>query len=428
MKLRREILAIAIPAIVTNITTPMLSLVDTAVTGHIGEADYIAAIALGGTLFNAVYWLFNFLRMGTTGLTAQAYGRGSGTPAVLWQSIAVSIISGVALTAAIALCNGSMLRLIDAGGASVFLAWRYVRIVLWGAPAVLGTYAATGWLVGMQNTLATMAIAIATNIINIAVSCFLVFAMGWTIEGVATGTLVAQWCGLAIALSMIWHKYRPYPPKGWRAPAVKEMRRFFSINIDIFLRTACLVAVTLWFTHAGASAGVGVLAANTLLLQLFMLFSFFMDGFAYAAEALAGKYYGMANGTMLRKVIRHLNITGIVCALLFAVLYMFAGKHIIGLLTNQHDVLGIARQYLVWTTVMPLCGYLAFVYDGILVGLTRTRIMLAAMALAMVIFFALYFVLEPRLGNHGLWIAFEAYLVTRGVTERLRLRRHIAVI
>lgn len=422
MNIRKEVLKLAVPAIVTNITTPLLSLADMAITGHIGDAIYIGAIAVGGTLFNSLYWLFNFLRMGTGGLAAQAFGSGKGRDTVLWRSSLLAVGFGVLLILLGTPLRDIALRFMDADGATQVLAARYFSICIWGAPAVLLTYVAMGWLVGMQNTRATMWTAIATNLINIAVSATLVFGIGWKIEGVAIGTLTAQWCGIIIAFSIIFLKYHPKRCPLSEILQKKEIKRFLSINTDIFLRTACIVAVTLWFTHVGAQTGAITLAANALLLQLFMLMSFFLDGFAYAAEALAGKYGGAGDSKSLHTLIRYLVQIGFYFAAGFAVIYSLCGKTILQLLTDNHNVVELAMTYLPWAVAMPLCGFGAFVYDGILVGLTRTRIMLTTMAAAAVVFFAFGLLLRSAMGNHALWFAFDAYLLTRSLIEAMRTR------
>lgn len=421
----RPILAIALPAIVSNITTPVLALVDVAITGHIGEAIFLAAIALGTTLFNTLYWLFNFLRMGTSGPTAQAYGAGDSAAcaAVLARSLFIAVVVGMVLIGVGWIAGGAVLRFMDADDATQALALEYFRICIFGAPAVLITYSVTGWLIGMQNTRATMAIAIATNVLNVAVSATLVFGFGMKLAGVAIGTLSAQWAGALMGLAWVVIKYRFTLPPAAVLFSRRPLARFFSINTDIFLRTTCLVAVTFWFTHAGAVQSVSVLAANSLLLQLFMLFSFFMDGFAYAGEALAGKYFGAGNMGFLRGLIRELIIIGVGFALLFGVVYYFFGGPILGLLTDETSVVATATAYLPWAALVPLCGFAAFIWDGILVGLIRTRIMLAAMAAAMLTFFAVYALSAHHFGNHGLWLAFCCYLAVRGVVEWLLYRR-----
>lgn len=418
----REIAAIALPAIVTNITTPLLSLADMAITGHLGGAEYIGAVAVGGTLFNTLYWLFNFLRMGTTGLTAQAWGAKSGSTQVLWQSLALAMTIGLCLLAlGRPLCTVA-LGFMDADDATAELAARYFHILIWGAPAMLGTYSTLGWLIGAQNTRATMITALATNVVNIALSCFFVFGLHWTIEGVATGTLAAQWFGFGLSIFIIIRRYHPELPHALPEIAGRRLVHFMRINIDIFLRTECLVAVTLWFTHAGASTGVDYLAANALLLQLFMLFSFFMDGFAYAAEALVGKYHGAGRPQTVASLIKQLNLIGLGCAITFTILYMGCGSEIMKLLTDRPEVHTLAVRFLPMATAMPLCGFLAFIYDGILVGLTRTRLMLTAMAAAMVVFFALLAALPAS--NLSLWISFNTYLLTRGLVEYIGTRTH----
>lgn len=426
----RPILAIALPAIVSNITTPLLALVDVAITGHIGEAIFLAAIALGTTLFNTLYWLFNFLRMGTSGPTAQAFGAGdSATCAiVLGRSLLVASGTGLVLIAVGWLAGESVLRFMDADDATQALALEYFHICIFGAPAVLITYSITGWLIGMQNTRATMAIAIATNLLNVAVSATLVFGFGLKLVGVAVGTLTAQWAGALIGIGWVVSKYRFGMPPLRQFLARRPLARFFSINTDIFLRTTCLVAVTFWFTHAGAMQSVSVLAANSLLLQLFMLFSFFMDGFAYAGEALAGKYVGAGNISHLQSLIRELICIGAGFALLFGVIYFFFGGSVLALLTDETSVVATAERYLPWAALVPLCGFAAFIWDGILVGLIRTRIMLAAMAAAMLTFFVIYGLTVHRLGNHGLWLAFCCYLAVRGLTEWAFYRRKPSVI
>ena len=422
MKIRGEIASIALPAIVTNITTPLLSLVDVAITGHIGEAAYIAAIALGGTVFNTLYWLFNFLRMGTTGLTAQAFGKGMGASGVLWRSLAIGVTLGLLLLALSAPIGSAALAFMDADDVAAALAGRYFDVLIWGAPAMLGTYAATGWLIGMQDTRSPLLVAIVTNVVNIASSCILVYGLHWTIEGVATGTLIAQWCGFILVLAIIIARYRPEPPQSFKAVFREGMWRFFRVNSDIFLRTLCLVAVTLRFTRAGAEAGVDILSANALLLQFFMFFSFFMDGFAFAGEALGGKYQGRADTDALHRLVRRLLRIGLACAAIFSIVYAAAGPLILRLLTDSTEVVAVAVSYLPWAVSLPLCGFAAFVFDGVFVGLTRTRAMLLSVALGSAVFFILLYS-ASAMANHALWLAFDSYLLVRGIVEAIAYRR-----
>lgn len=427
MKHTREILAIALPAIVSNITTPVLGLVDVAVTGHIGAAVYIGAIAVGGTMFNMLYWLFNFLRMGTSGITAQAYGSADNDSCttLFWSSTAVALAIGLLMLVFSRPMAAIILRFMDADDATQTLAAEYFRICIYGAPAVMLSYALSGWFIGMQDSRTPMWMALLTNVANIIASVTLVFVFGMKIEGVATATCAAQWAGVLLGLAIAFKRYRLRRPDLARVFERRKIAEFFRINSDIFLRTSCLVAVTLWFTHAGATQGVDILAANALLLQLFMLFSFFIDGFAFAAEALAGKYYGKGERHSLRSLVSELTLIGFAFAIVFSTIYLGAGEWFMTILAEDKNVVTIATHYLPWAVCVPICGFAAFIFDGVFVGLTRTRGMLLAMAIAMTTFFGIYFMCKAAMGNSALWLAFCSYLAMRGVVEYIIYHRKI---
>ena len=411
--LNQSILALAVPAIVANITTPLLSLVDIAIVGHLGSAAFVGAIAVGGSLFNMLYWLFGFLRFGTSGLTAQAIGAGNAEEQRLvgLRSVLIAIGFGLALIAFQIPIGALALDLMDPDAATRWLAGLYFSVLIWGAPAVLMQYALTGWFVGSQNTRTPMFISLAINIINIGASLLLVYVFNLGIRGVALGTLIAQWAGCLLALALA--RLKPLPLRLILRRA--ELRRFFGVNISIFLRTLCLIAVTVWFTRAGARQGEVILAVNTLLLQLFTLFSYFMDGFAFAAEALCGKLYGAGNFIALKRIIRRFMTWGGAVALLFTAIYALGGAGFLRLLTDDGTVLNAAAEFRLWGVAIPLAGFMAFTWDGIVIGLTRTRLMLVSMAIATTIFFTLWALLTPALGNHALWLAFLAYLLLRGL-------------
>ena len=307
----RQILHIALPSIVSNITVPLLGLIDVSIVGHLGAASYIGAIAVGGMLFNMIYWLFGFLRMGTGGLTAQAYGRHDlqEVTRILLRSLSISLLLALALLLLQYPIRNIAFMCMDTSKEVRQLATLYFHICIWGAPATLGLYGFTGWYIGMQNSRFPMFIAITQNIVNIAASLFFVFVLKMKVEGVALGTLVAQYAGLGMACLLWLAYYRPLR-KYLRQKALfdrMEMKRFFQVNRDIFFRTLCLIAVTVFFTSTGAAYGDVVLAVNALLMQLFTLYSYFMDGFAYAGEALTGKYIGAKDNQSLRLTIRHLS-------------------------------------------------------------------------------------------------------------------------
>lgn len=417
--LNRQILGLAIPAIVANITTPLLSLVDVAIVGRLGSAAYLGAIAVGGTMFNLLYWLFGFLRTGTSGLTAQAEGRQSPAEAtiVLLRSLALSAIFAITLIAVNRPLGQLLLHCIDPDADTTPMAWQYFSILIWGAPASLGMFALTGWFIGRQDTRATMRISLLVNIVNIVSSLTLVGLCGWKIDGVATGTLIAQWGGFIAAICYAVRRYKitllchiSMIFKG------AELQRFFSINTDIFLRTLCLIAVTLWFTRSGAEQGTVMLAVNTLLMQFFTLFSYFMDGFAFAAEALCGKACGANDKTLMRQTIRALMRYGATIATLFTALYFLGSEWFLNVITTDKDVIVTAGDYRLWAVAVPFSGFMAFTWDGILIGTTRTRLMLATIIAASAAFFILKYTLSPILANHALWIAFLSYLVIRSVT------------
>lgn len=419
--MNKRILGLAVPSIISNITVPLLGLVDVSIVGHLGSATYIGAIAVGGMLFSMIYWIFGFLRMGTSGLTAQAYGRRDLAEVILLFVRSVGIAFGLALL--LIMLQYPILKvaftLIDATPAIKDLASLYFRICIWGAPAVLGLYSFAGWFVGMQNSRFPMYIAITQNVVNIAASLFFVFVWNRGVAGVAMGTLVAQYAGLLMA-SLLWYGYyrRLWQKLNWQMLTDYEaMRSFFILNRDIFFRTLCLVAVTTYFTSRGAEQGDIILAVNTLMMQLFTLYSYIMDGFAYAGEALTGRYVGAHNQADLRRMIRTLFAWGVGLALAFTLLYGIGGSSFLGLLTNEQEVLNASSDYFYWVLAIPLAGMAAFLWDGIYIGATASRQMLYSMLVASVSFFILQRIFQQQMGNHALWMAFIAYLFLRGLVQ-----------
>ena len=414
-----RILQLAVPSIISNITVPLLGLVDVAIVGHIGDAAYIGAIAVGSMLFNVIYWLFGFLRMGTSGMTSQALGRRDLAEVLrlLVRSLSIGVGIGVLFFVLQKWLIGCGLWAMSPEADVVELARRYCYVCIWGAPAVLGLYGFTGWFIGMQNTRIPMMVSLTQNVVNIVASLLLVFVCGMTVEGVALGTVIAQWWGFLMACLFYRICYRRLSKYDYRRHlfAAEPLKQFFSLNKDIFLRTLCLVAVNLFFTAAGSRESTIVLAVNTLLMTLFTIFSYFMDGFAYAAEALSGKYYGARNMGAFREVVRRTMGFGAVVAVVFTLLYIVGGENFLSLLTSDKQVIAASGEYFWWAVLIPLSGMSAFVFDGIFVGITRSKSMLCSTAVASVSFFCLFFGLHPFLGNHALWLAFILYLLLRGI-------------
>lgn len=422
----QRILHIAIPSIISNITVPLLGLIDVTIVGHLGSASYIGAIAVGGMLFNMIYWIFGFLRMGTSGLTAQAYGAHDlkEVTRILLRSTGISLMLALALLILQYPIRLIAFELIDTSAEVQQLATLYFHICIWGAPATLGLYSFSGWFIGMQNSRFPMFIAITQNIVNIVASLLFVFVFGMKVEGVALGTLIAQYAGLFMAYLLWLRYYRPLRKYISRKQLFTHdaMKRLFQVNRDIFLRTLCLVAVTVFFTSTGAAFGDVVLAVNTLLMQLFTLFSYIMDGFAYAGEALTGKYIGAGNRQELQRTIRHLFGWGIALSLAFTLLYGIGGKEFLGLLTNEQSVISASGDYFYWVLAIPFAGFAAFLLDGICIGATSTHIMLKAMVVASGSFFLIYYSLHNVLHNHALWLGFIVYLALRGIMQALLLK------
>ena len=425
--INKRILQIAVPSIISNITVPLLGLIDVTIVGHLGAAAYIGAIAVGGMLFNIIYWIFGFLRMGTSGMTSQAYGKHDldEVARLLLRSVGVGLLIAIILVTLQYPIRKLAFTFIQTTEEVERLATLYFRICIWGAPAMLGLYGFAGWFIGMQNSRFPMYIAITQNIVTIAASLCFVYLFHMKVAGVAWGTLTAQYAGFLMAL-LLWRRYYGGLKKhvAWHEVLKKEaMLRFFQVNRDIFLRTLCLVIVTLFFTSAGAAQGEIVLAVNTLLMQLFTLFSYIMDGFAYSGEALVGKYVGANNQPALYRTVRQLFIWGVGLSTGFTLLYFFGGKSFLGLLTNEISVIREAENYFYWVLAIPLTGFAAFLWDGIFIGATATRQMFYSMLVASGSFFLVYYSLHEWMGNHALWLAFIVYLSLRGIMQAALSRK-----
>ncbi len=423
--MNRKILRLAIPSIAANITTPLLALVDTAIVGHMGSELYIAAIAVGGVMFNMLYWLFSFLRGGTSGLSAQACGANDqrASTLVLRRSLIVAISAGLLMILFQQPVFNLLSWFLDADRETSRLASTYFHILIYGAPAVLGNYAMSGWFLGMQNSKMLLWVSLIINLVNILSSLLLVYGVGIGIAGVATGSLIAQWTGFAAGFLFL-RRYRLTHVTIRDILRWKELRRFFSVNIDVMLRTVCLIAVTLWFTRAGSMQGPLILAVNTLLMQLFLLFSYMMDGFAFAGEALVGRFVGASDWSDLRLCVRQLFVWGTAWAGIFTIIYFLGGESFLGLLSDNSQVIAASREYSVWAVSIPFAGFAAFAWDGVFIGATMTRGLLLSMFGAMAIFFATYFFLFPVMGNHALWLAFILYLAARGLLQTVIFLRH----
>ena len=430
MNLRdHQILQIALPSIVSNITVPLLGLVDVAIVGHMGSAVYIGAVAVGSMIFNLIYWLFAFLRMGSSGITAQAWGRRDtqGMTRILTSSLTLAVGIAVSFLVLQVPLRWLIFWLIGPTADVAPFAITYFHIVIWGAPASLGLFALTGWFIGMQNTRFPMIVSILQNVVNILASLTLVYGIGMKIEGVALGTVISQYAGLIMAVGLLWKYYGKIFSKWKLVSSEWRTTKQFIINRDLFLRTLCLVAVNLYFTSAGARQGAVILSVNTVLLQLYLFFSYFMDGFAFAGEALGGKAYGARNMQAFHETLKRLWVWMLVVTAAYTLLYIIGGMQIVKLLTDEPAVRLEARDYIFWAWLIPAAGCVAFIWDGIFIGLTATRGMLASSFVSALVFFAISQLpstlhLPSSTTNHFLWLAQVTYLAMRGIVQSIWYR------
>lgn len=419
--MNRKILALAIPNIISNITVPLLGMVDMALVGHLGNDSLIGAMAIGVAIFNFIYWNFAFLRMGTSGLVAQAFGARNfrEVGSVFVRSVSVALLVAVLLLLFRHGIGKLAFRMMEGSTETMQAAAEYFYIRLWAAPATLSLFAFQGWFIGMQNSRFPMYISIMINVVNVIFGVWFVYGLHWGIAGVAWSTVVAQYSGLLTA-SLLWLIYYR---RFIRQVSLREsfdlrpMVRFFRVNRDIFLRTACIVIVYTFFTSASSGMGDTILAINSLLMQLFTLFSYMMDGFAFAAESLIGRYVGARNAVMVQRSLRGLLAWSGGVALLYVVIYALFWEPLLGLFTSSPAILTGAADYILWVIAVPLIGFAPFLVDGALIGATATRVMRNSVFLSTVAFFVVYFALRGLVGNNALWLAFMVFLVLRGLLQ-----------
>ncbi len=422
--MNREILRLAIPNIISNISVPLLSSVDTALMGRMSEL-HIGAVGIGSMLFNFMYWNFGFLRMGTTGLTAQAHGQQSDPQVAHTLGRALLVVFGVAaLLLALQYPLGQAgFFLMNAEGEQAELVAAYFYVRIWAAPATLGLYAFMGWFFGLQNAIYPLVLTIVINAANILLSVFFVEYQGLGVAGVAYGTLIAQYIGLLLALGLAWYRYRALL-EHFRLRAISEWSKllsFLRINADIFIRTLCLTGVFGFFYAQSSGKGELVLAVNTILLQYLNWMSYGVDGFAYASESLVGKYKGAGDPERTRLAINRSFVWGMGLALVFSLGYGLGGNGLLRLFTNQADVIAAAQPFLFWMVLFPLLGTPSYIWDGVYIGLTASKAMRNSMLLAFVTFLLAY-AAASGLGNHGLWLAMLIFLVARGGFQHLLYR------
>ena len=425
--MNRKILALALPNIVSNITVPLLGLVDIAIVGHLGDDSLIGGIAIGTAVFNFIYWNFAFLRMGASGCTAQAYGARNFTEiaSVFVRALILALAAALLLVVFQRPIGHAVFLLMDGTPRTMSYAADYFYARIWAAPATISMFAFHGWYIGMQNSRFPMYISIGVNVVNLIFCLWFALGLGWGIVGVAWGTVVAQYSGLVLSIVLWGVYYRRF----LRYIRIRECLKldallaFFKINRDIFLRTACIVVVYTFFTSASSGMGDTMLAVNTLLMQLFTLFSYLMDGFAYAGESLAGRYTGAHNVQALNRCVRLLLVWGGVVAVLYTGVYAFGWRTVLSLFTESPAILSEAGGYVGWLIAIPLVAFIPFTIDGILIGATRTAVMRDSVFLSTALFFAVYYGFRSVIGNNALWAAFLLFLIARGILQYFMTHR-----
>lgn len=429
--MNKKILNLALPNIISNISVPLLGMVDVAIVGHLGSDSLIGAIAVAGIIFSFVYWNLGFLRMGTSGFTAQAYGARNLRESfdILMRALSIGALLAVIILLLQMPIAWLGFQIIEATPTVVEPALQYFFIRIWAAPCNLLLYGFNGWYIGMQNAKFPMYITLVINIFNIIVSFVLVFYFDMGITGVAYGTVFAQYLGLSTAI-LLWAIYYRKLLKFFSVQNIFDLPKiinFFKVNGDIFLRSFCMVMVFCSFTAYSSKYGDTILAVNTLLNQLFLLFSYIMDGFAYAAEALTGRYIGAKDQRSLQKMIRTLFKWGWILTALFTVLYIFFDDQLLSILTDSKTVLSAAKEYLYWIILIPICGFGAFLWDGIYIGATASKAMRNIVFIGTIGYFGTYYLLIYcfSLGNHALWASLIVFLLIRGLGMRFSATRTI---
>lgn len=463
--LNADILKLAVPSILANITVPLVGMVDIAVAGNLGPeaATMIGGIAIGSMLFDLLYWNFGFLRVGTGGLTAQAYGRADmkESAGILVRAVGIALACALVLIAVQWLFVKAAFLVVDCTEEVRQLATRYFFIRIWAAPATLSLMAFKGWFIGMQDSVSPMVTDIVVNGTNIAASILLALgipSLGWRgigFGGIAAGTVIAQYAGLLTALLALLLKYRSKVFAGLGIEEARtvfkggQTRKFFVMNVDLFVRSLCFIAIYIGFTSISAGYGDLLLATGSIMMKLLLLFSYFTDGFAYAGEALTGKYIGASNRMMLRHTVRWTFVWSMGLAVLFMAVYYYAGPWMVRVMTSDRAVMEMSSEYIPWLLLMPVVGCIAFTWDGIYIGATASRKMRDSMIWATVAFFAVYFagmsILDAgyipallsetevssmasaydMMALHILMAAYFAHLVARTVHLSLNYRRTV---
>ena len=425
----REVWRIAAPMILSNVSAPLLGMVDTGVTGHLESPIYLGAVAIGSTIMGFLYTGMNFLRMGTTGIAAQRFGANDndGLRVALGQALIVALLIAFGLILLQIPIGSVALKLLGAEAEVEYYAQQYFSIRIWSAPGTLANYVLMGWFLGLQNARVPLLIFLTINLTNIVLDLIFVIGLGMKVDGVALASVIAEYSGLLVGVGFAANALRKRDGH-WPLPRLFKIRAyaaFFSVNAHLLIRTMALMFTFAFVTAQGARLGGLFLAANAVLMNLQILTSFALDGFAHAAEALVGKAVGEQRRDALEQAVRLTLKWSLIFAGGFCLFYFVFGPFLIRLLTNLEGVRETAMRYLPWLILSPLVSVWSFLYDGVYVGATRAREMRNIMVFsAVVIFLPAWFLLQG-LGNHGLWLAFTIFMASRGIGMHIAYRRNV---
>lgn len=421
----RSVLTIAVPIMLSNVSEPLIGVVNTAVIGRLPDPYYIGAIAVGALIFSFIFWGFGFLRLSTGGLSAQALGAGDAPElvAVLARSLMIGLVAGIGLIALSPLIREAAFDLI--GGSADIRAHgeTYFNYRIWAAPAALSNYCVMGWFIGQSKARLAFMVQLFLNLTNMGLSAFFVLNLGMTSDGVGLASLIAEWSAVSLALLLAFGMLRNMGAHiSWpRILDGARLRKTLGMNGDVMIRTLCLVFAFTWFTSRGARAGDVVVAANAVLINLFAVSAYLIDGFAYASEALVGQSVGARNRERFRAAIWMTSIWAMVAGVICALAIWFGGPHLIDLMTVSPEVRGTARIYLPWAAISPVLGVICFQFDGIFTGAMATKDMRNMMIVSLAIFMLAWWLLEAPFGNHGLWAALNIFFVARAITFASRM-------
>lgn len=440
MDQHKQLLLLALPMILSNITVPLLGLVDTAVIGHLPKAYFLGGSTIGAMIITSVVWLCGFLRMSTTGLSSQAFGLNdiNKNLLVLFRGLIVAFTLGVMFVILqYPFINGAL----DLAGGSeqvAFYARQYSEIRIWGFPASLGNLVILGWLIGNHQTKSVMTLLIITNLLNVILDLVFVFGFHWQVQGVALATLIAEYCGMIMGLSIIFSRYKSSVMslmQGSRLLLSSLIERsslfgYFQLNRDILIRTLCLEICFIFITFQGARLGDNVVAANAILMNFLLLISFGLDGIANATEAMVGKAYGEKDKRKLSSTVNIALVWTVFFALAYSLLFIFFGENLLSLITDIPSVVDFAKEYLFWMMLLPVIACWCYLFDGVYIGLMQAKAMRNSMVIAtFACFFPLWWLLKSilplEMGNHALWAAFSFFMLARGITLAWHYQRNV---